>query len=53
PNVIRELDGALSQPENRGAIGVIVISDCGRFSDDAIRRARASVHIIILTKEGR
>ncbi|KAF0555262.1 restriction endonuclease [Gigaspora margarita] len=53
PNVIRELDGTLSQPENKGAIGVIVISSYGRFSDDAIRRAKASIHIIILTKEGR
>ncbi|CAG8839208.1 25678_t:CDS:2, partial [Racocetra persica] len=33
--IIRELDGALTQPENRGAIGVVVIPDYGRFSFDA------------------
>ncbi|CAG8728677.1 20681_t:CDS:2 [Cetraspora pellucida] len=52
PKIIRELDGALTQLENSGAIGIVVIPDDGRFSFDAVIRAKMSVHYIILTKEG-
>ncbi|CAG8734119.1 22774_t:CDS:2, partial [Dentiscutata erythropus] len=39
PTVVRELDGALTQPENSGAIGVVVIPDNSRFSLKTIERA--------------
>ncbi|CAG8717342.1 7763_t:CDS:2 [Dentiscutata heterogama] len=49
PTVVRELDGALTQPENSGAIGVVVIPDNSRFSLKTIERAITSVFPIILT----
>ncbi|CAG8672367.1 15458_t:CDS:2, partial [Gigaspora rosea] len=40
PSVVRELDEAFTQPENNGAIGVVVIPDNSRPDDVPGRRWR-------------
>lgn len=49
PSVIRELDGALTQPKNSEAIGIVVIFDDSWFSLTTIERAITSIFPIILT----
>ncbi|CAG8806342.1 12914_t:CDS:2, partial [Dentiscutata erythropus] len=50
PSVIQTFDGILTQLKS-GTVGVVVTPDEGNFSFNCIKRAKNSIHHIILTKK--